>query len=84
MFFFEEQTITEDFFLKMTTRMLKRKVAEEIVSRDMETPLAENNSEENLIAVPSKSPRMQFENRHSEKMSCLTSPNFLLTIKRRC
>ena len=53
----------------MTTRSDKRKAAEELLSRVIETPLAENNSDENLIAGPSKSPRMQFENLDEIKTS---------------
>ena len=55
--------LPKTFFLKMAPRNQEKKAAEELVSRDMETPLAENNCEENLRAGPRKSPpRMQFEN----------------------
>ena len=53
----------------MTTRSQKRKAAEELLSTVKETPLAENNSEENLIAAPSELPRMQFENLDEIKTS---------------
>ena len=39
----------------MTTRNQNRKIVEELVSQDSETPIAENNLTENLVAGPSKS-----------------------------
>ena len=42
----------------MTTRSQKRKAVEELVSQDLETLVAENNQTENLIAGPSKSPKI--------------------------
>ena len=41
---------------KMSTRSQKRKAVAELVSRDFEASLAENNSTENLIASSSKNP----------------------------
>ena len=45
----------------MTTRSQKWKVAEELVSRDTGTPITGDNSKENHVAGPSKSPRVQPE-----------------------
>ena len=47
---------------KMSTRSQKRKAVAELVSRDFEASLAENNSTENLIASSSKNPRLELEN----------------------
>ena len=54
---------SKDFLLlsKRTTRSQKRKAAEELVSQDLETPIAENNQSENLIAGPINSPKMDLE-----------------------
>ena len=46
----------------MTTRSQKRKAVAELVSGESETSVTENNQPENLIAEPSKSPRIQHEN----------------------
>ena len=54
--------LPKTFFLKLSTRSQKRKAAEELVSRDVETPLTGNDSEKNLISGPSKSPKVQLEN----------------------
>ena len=51
----------------MTTRSQKKKTAEEVVSRDVDTPITGNNSEENLIAGPSKSPKVHLENLDEKK-----------------
>ena len=53
----------------MITRSQKRKAAEELAPRDVDTPLTGNNSEENLIAGPGKSPRVQPENLDEIKTS---------------
>ena len=53
----------------MTTRSQRRKAAEELVSRDADTPITGDKSEENLIAGPSKSPRVQPENLDEIKTS---------------
>ena len=45
----------------MTTRSQKRKAVAELVSREFETRTVENNQSKNLIAGPSKSPRVQPE-----------------------
>ena len=52
----------------MTTRSQKRKAAEEIAP-SVDTPISGNNSEESLIAGPSKSPRVQPENLDEIKTS---------------
>ena len=46
----------------MTTRSQKKKTVEEPVSRYKETPITENSLVENLIARPSKCPKIQPEN----------------------
>ena len=46
----------------MITRSQKRKAVAELASGDFETPVVENNSNENLIAGPSKNPRIETEN----------------------
>ena len=43
----------------MTTRSQKTKTVTELVSGEFETPTAENNQPENLVACPSKFPRKQ-------------------------
>ena len=53
----------------MTTMSQKRKAVEELVSRDIETPITENNLELNLIAGPSKSPKLLLENLDKMKTS---------------
>ena len=53
----------------MTTRSQKRKAVVELASGDFETPVVENNSNENLIAGPSKNPRMETENLEEIKTS---------------
>ena len=51
----------------MRTRSQKRKA--ELVSGEFETSTAENDQPENLIAGPSKSPRVQPENLEETKAS---------------
>ena len=46
------------FSSKMTTRSRKRKTVEELASRDLETPITENEIE-NLIAGPSETSNLQ-------------------------
>ena len=46
----------------MTTRSQKRRAVAELVSREFEASIVENNQPENLIASPSKSPKVQPEN----------------------
>ena len=53
----------------MTTRSQKRKAAEELAPRDVDTFITGNNSETNMIAGPSKSPRVQPENLDEIKTS---------------
>ena len=53
----------------MTTRSQKRKAVAELVSGDFETSLAENNPSENLVAGPSKVPRVEPENLEEIKTS---------------
>ena len=53
----------------MTTRSQKRKAVVELVSGEFETPVVENNSNENLIAGPSKIPRIETENLEEIKTS---------------
>ena len=53
----------------MTTRSQKRKAVAELASGDFETPVVENNSNENLIAGPSKNPRKETENLEEIKTS---------------
>ena len=38
------------------------KAVEELVSQDLETPVAENNQAESLIAGPRESPKIHLEN----------------------
>ena len=45
----------------MTTRSQKRKVVCELASGEFETSVAENSQPENLVAGPSKSPKLQAE-----------------------
>ena len=61
--FFDEITNSKDLlsFLKMTTRSQKRKAVAELVSGDFEASIAENNTTENLVAGPSKIPRIEPE-----------------------
>ena len=57
--------IPKTFFLlysKMTTRSQKRKAVAELVSREFEASVAENNSSENLVAGPRKTLRVELEN----------------------
>ena len=51
----------------MTTRSQKRKAVEELVSAEIETPLAGNSQNANPVAGSSKSPKVQTEN--LEKMN---------------
>ena len=53
----------------MTTRSQKRKAVAELASGDFETTVVENNSNENLIAGPSKNPRIEPENLEEIKTS---------------
>ena len=53
----------------MTTRSQKRKAVAELASGDFETPVVENNSNENLIAGPRKNPRIETENLEEIKTS---------------
>ena len=53
----------------MTTRSQERKAVAELASGDFETPVVENNSNENLIAGPSKNPRIETENLEEIKTS---------------
>ena len=53
----------------MTTTSQKRKAVAELASREFETPTADNNQPENLVAGPSKSPRVQPENLEEIKTS---------------
>ena len=46
----------------MTTRSQKRKAVAELASEDFETPVVENNYNENLTAGPSKNPIIETEN----------------------
>ena len=53
----------------MTTRSQKRKAVAELVSGDFEASIAENTPFENLIALPSKVPRVEPENLEEIKTS---------------
>ena len=53
----------------MTTRSQKRKAVGELASGDFETPVVENNSNENLFAGPSKNFRIEPENLEEIKTS---------------
>ena len=53
----------------MTIRSQKRKAVAELVPGEIETSATENNQPENLIAGPSKSPRVQPENLEEIKVS---------------
>ena len=53
----------------MTTRIQKRKAVPELVFGDFEASVAENSQSENLVAGPSKSPKMQAENMDELKTS---------------
>ena len=53
----------------MTTRSQRRKDVAELVSGDFETSIVENNSSENLVAGPSKVPRVEPENLEEIKTS---------------
>ena len=53
----------------MTTRSQKRKAVAELDPVEFETSTAENNQHENLVAGPSKSPRLQSENLEEMKTS---------------
>ena len=53
----------------MTTRSQKRKAVEELVSTEMETPIAEVNQNLNPVAGSSKSPRVITENLEEIKSS---------------
>ena len=53
----------------MTTRSQKRNAVAELVSGDFEASIAENNTTENLVAGPSKNPRIEPENREQIKTS---------------
>ena len=53
----------------MTTRSQKRKAVAELVSGEFEASIVESNQPENLIAGPSKSPKIQPENLEEIKTS---------------
>ena len=53
----------------MTTRIQKRKAVAELVSGDFETSITKNNPSENLVAGPSKIPRVEPENLGETKTS---------------
>ena len=53
----------------MTTRSQKGKAVAELTSGDFETPVVENNSNENLIVGPRKNPRIEPENLEEIKTS---------------
>ena len=53
----------------MTTRSQKRKAVAELVSGDFEVSVAENSPSENLIAGPSKVPRVEPESLDEIKTS---------------
>ena len=53
----------------MTTRSQKRKAVAELVSGDFEASIAENYTNENLVAEPSKNPRIEPENLEEIKTS---------------
>ena len=53
----------------MTTRSQKRRAVAELVSGDFETSVVDNNSTEDLIAGPSKNPRIETENLEEIKTS---------------
>ena len=53
----------------MTTGSQKRKAAAELVSGEFEASVAENNQPKNVIAGPSKSPRVEPENLDEIKTS---------------
>ena len=53
----------------MTTRCQKGKAVEQLVSAELETPIVENNRSENLVAGPSKHPRVHPENLDEIKSS---------------
>ena len=53
----------------MTTRSQKRKAEAELVSGDFEASIAENITTENLVAGPSKNPRIEPENLEEIKTS---------------
>ena len=55
--------------LKITTRSQKRKAVAELASGDFEASIAENNTTENLVAGPSKNPRIEPENLEEIKTS---------------
>ena len=57
------------FSIKMTTRNQNRKAVEEVVSHDLETPIAGNNQTLILVAGLSKSPRIQPQNLDEIKTS---------------
>ena len=56
----------------MTTRNQKRKAVEELVSRSLETPIAEINKPETFVADPSESHRIHPENIDEIKTSFRT------------
>ena len=70
-FFFDEFTISKDLFsrLKKTTRRQKRNAVAELVSGDFDASIAEKNTTENLVAGPSKNPRIEPENLEKRKTS---------------
>ena len=53
----------------MTTKSQKRKAVADLASGDFETFIAENNTTENLVAGPSKNPRIEPENLEEIKTS---------------
>ena len=52
----------------MTIRRQKRKAIEQLISGEFETSVVEDNNSENLIAGPSKSPKLSPENLDEIKM----------------
>ena len=53
----------------MTTRSQKRKAVAELASGDFGASIAETNTTENLVAEPSKNPRIELENLEEIKTS---------------
>ena len=53
----------------MTGRSQQRKSVEVLISQDLETPLAENNQAESLIAGPCESLKVHLENLNEFKTS---------------
>ena len=61
----------------MTTRSQKRKAVAELASVEFETPTAGINHAENLVAGPSKSPRVQPEHLEEIKTSLIKEKNLI-------